>query len=92
MEAWSGVLRRRGNTDQEIACRQALSAFVWVNFARTKSVDLLALNKKHRLRAADAGHFFCLKELSRGVEDLVLVSFDLEMVKAARNEGLAVWE
>ena len=90
VEAWSGVVRRGGNAEQKAACRKALSGMAWMNFPRTRTEDLLKLNAKHGLRAADAGHLFCFKEMSRVVEGLVLVSFDREMVKAAKREGLVV--
>jgi len=92
VEAWSGVVRRNGNNEQRAACRQALNAFAWVNFPRSKTQDLLGFNAKHGLRAADAGHLFCFKELSHAVPGLNLVSFDREMIKAAKREGLLVWD
>jgi predicted nucleic acid-binding protein len=87
VEAWSGLVRRSGNTEQNAVCRKALTAFAWVNFSRRKTQDLLRLNAKHRLRAADAGHLFCFKELSQTVSGLTLVSFDRE---TAKREGLSV--
>jgi hypothetical protein len=92
VEAWSGVVLRKGNNEQKAACRQALKAFTWVNFPRSKTPELLSLNAKHGLRAADAGHLFCFKELSRAVQGLNLVSFDREMIEAAKREGLLVWD
>jgi predicted nucleic acid-binding protein len=92
VEAWSGVVRRGGNAGQKAACRKALTALAWTNFPRTKTDDLLQLNAKHGLRVADAGHLFCFMELSRVVDGLTLVSFDREMVKAAKREGLAVFK
>jgi len=92
VEAWSGMVRRGGNAEQKAACRKALSGLVWVNFPRTKTEELLRLNAKHGLRAGDGGHLFCFKELSGGVEGLTLVSFDQEMVKAAKREGLSVFD
>jgi hypothetical protein len=83
VETWSGVTRRGGNAEQKAACRKALSAMAWMNFPRTRTEDLLK-------RAADAGHLFCFKEMSRVVEGLILVSFDREMVKAAKREGISV--
>ena len=92
VEAWSGVLRRGGNEAQKSACRRALGAMAWVNFQRDKTEALLRFNEKHSLRAADAGHLFCFRELGVAVKGLTLVSFDVEMVTAAKREGLAVYD
>jgi hypothetical protein len=41
------------------------------------------------LRAADAGHLFVMEHCAAGLENLVLVTFDSEMTKAAERRGLA---
>lgn len=52
---------------------------------------VIELNKRHALRAADAGHPYCLRRLTKLDPALTLVSFDDELVRAARREKLRVW-
>ncbi len=91
VETWAGFHRRGGTRTQEASCKRLLSDFSWISFPPEKHPALLALNRRHRLRAGDIGHLYCLRELSRAVGNLTLVCFDEEIVRSARKEGIAVF-
>jgi predicted nucleic acid-binding protein len=91
VEARCAFRRRGGNTKQEETLRRVLSQFHLLDLERERKQKLLDFNLVHRLRAADAAHLFCFRELCAVVEGLTLVSFDSEMLQAARNEKLGVF-
>lgn len=65
--------------------------FQWVSVVSADHAAVRRLNDRHRLRAADAGHLYCLSWIARVLPDIRLVGFDDEVVAAARTEGLNVW-
>lgn len=51
---------------------------------------LRSFNRGVGLRAADAGHLYLMEQCLRGVPDLRLVTFDIEMRRAAAWRGIAL--
>lgn len=54
--------------------------------------DLLVLNRSLGLRSADAGHLYLFHRLAHHLKEITLVSFDDEMIAAARKLKLRVWK
>ena len=63
----------------------------WVEPAGDWMEALKTFNRGAGLRAADAGHLFVMERCAAGMENLVLVTFDSEMTKAAQRRGLALF-
>jgi predicted nucleic acid-binding protein len=86
------ALTRRGcAADQRDRLEAWLSVFTWLDLAPVEHPGLVELNRRHRLRAAYAGHLFVFRRTAEIVGDLTLVSFDAELLAAARAERLRVW-
>jgi predicted nucleic acid-binding protein len=91
-----GGLRRRGATPAQFGdFHRYLSVYTLVNIDPDPSAnDYTAIRKildTHKLRAADAGHLFCLLRIKRKHPDVTFVCFDKELVRAAKKEGVRVF-
>lgn len=77
------------------AALQARAAFkiahMWAGSRVELEAAVVALNRRHRLRAADAGHLYYFHRLSLVHPDAQLVCFDTELCAAARAAKLRVW-
>jgi predicted nucleic acid-binding protein len=92
VEAEYALLRRR----QEEAAWQDWGRIKiqlqWKTIEPNAYDDLLVLNRNLGLRSADAGHLYIFHLLSQQIPDLTLVSFDDEMIAAARKLKLRIWK
>ncbi len=91
MESLSALVRR-GISPENIKRLKAL----WPRFEYISLdvPDYRALEKvlhKHRLRSADAGHFYCLKQVKRLHPKITFVCFDDELNKAAQADGIRIF-
>jgi hypothetical protein len=91
VEARAGLLRRRATESAWAELQVHLHSITWLDLPVADHPALLALNQRHRLRAADAGHLHCFQRAAHVLPDLVLVSFDAELTAAARSEKLRLF-
>ena len=91
MEAYSALTRRKCGAWEFKSLKSLLEQFEFISL---DSEDYPALGKivhKHRLRSADAGHLYCLKQAKKLHASICFVCFDEELVKAAETEGIRVF-
>jgi predicted nucleic acid-binding protein len=91
VEAEAGLHRRQASESRFHALARHLRDIRWLTIARADHAAIGELNRRHRLRAADAGHLYCLMRATQTIPDIQLISFDQELTTAARAEGLRVW-
>lgn len=91
VEAHAALARRQATPEQWRKLGNLLEAVAWTDLGETVHDDLCEFNASLRLRASDAAHLFCFSLLVPHLPDLVLVSFDDEMRRAARRLRLPVW-
>ena len=92
VEAEAAVVRRRATDEQKQKLREVLAGFEWSSIPESEFPALCEFNRPLRLRSADAGHLFCCERLARAIPELTLVSFDDEMLAAARKLRLRIWK
>lgn len=91
IEAEAGAVRRDPGESWRAFLDPLLLATHWLEIPPAEHPAVLALNRRHRLRAAAAGHLYCFKRLSLVHPTAQLVCFDAELCAAARAEKLRVW-
>jgi hypothetical protein len=91
VEAEAGLRRRRAPAEAFKLMEGYFKKFQWVSVVSADHAGVCTLNERHRLRAADAGHFYCFSRLARALPEIQLIGFDDEMTSAARSERLNVW-
>lgn len=91
VEIEAGIARRGGPRFDRAGVDAMLSRMSWMELGNADWPAVIELNKRHGLRAADVGHLYCMRRLSRLDPALTLVCFDEELVRAARREKLRVW-
>jgi predicted nucleic acid-binding protein len=91
VEAAAGLSRRRATHAQQETLRDILAALRFVDLPSAKYDDLTAQNRDWRLRAADAGHLYCFRQVLFALPDVQLVCFDAEIHTAARAASLPLW-
>jgi predicted nucleic acid-binding protein len=97
IEMTATVARKAPHDAMDAATVAALLASMDRDFAAFTTVDVddeiitaaRDVAKRHRLRAMDAVHLASALRL-RAVDDVIMVSADLELLTAAAQEGLAV--
>lgn len=85
IEAEAALIRQKADTQ---AWRQWNKVQQSLNLIESSIEDrgqLRAFNRGIGLRAADAAHLFLFEKLSRHVDELSLVTFDREMMGAAKE-------
>jgi predicted nucleic acid-binding protein len=90
VEVDAALIRRRADASIWRTWREMESRFDWSLLDQTDVSRLRSMNRGLGLRAADAGHVFVFERLCAEFPELHLVSFDQEMVAAARSLGFAV--
>ncbi len=88
VEAEAALARRRATPQTWSEWRQLAATISWLEMGESLLPQLCAFNRPLRLRAADAGHLFVFDRAITVVPELHLVSFDNEMLAAARTLGL----
>jgi len=91
VEAEAALVRRRGSPQDFGRLRTLLASLSWIDLAPHQYDKLCAFNQRHALRAADAGHLFCFKQLSVAFPEARLICFDQDVVSAAQRAGLRLW-
>lgn len=91
IEAYSALTRRRLGQGDFRLLRSILDLFEYIAI---DPLDFPALEKtiqKHRLRSADGGHLFCLKQAKKLDSKITFVCFDDELARASASEGIPVY-
>jgi predicted nucleic acid-binding protein len=89
----AAAMSRRDASDERWARMEGLLASLRLIDLSPDDLDVLCrVNRTWRLRAADAGHLHCFRRAAYAMPDLQLVTFDDEMVAAARTHGLPLWQ
>jgi predicted nucleic acid-binding protein len=89
----SAAMSRRGAPDERWARLEELVGGLHLIDLPPADLDILCrANRTWRLRAADAGHLHCFRRAAYAMPDLQLVTFDDEMIAAARAHGLPLWQ
>jgi predicted nucleic acid-binding protein len=88
VESHAALIRRGARPEQFKALRTILDHFRYVGLGSDDQPAVIKVLEKHKLRAADAGHLFCLKQLKRVIPDIAFVCFDQELSTAADKEGI----
>jgi uncharacterized protein with PIN domain len=91
VEAAAGLARRRATDEQWRGLDSVLAALSHVDIPPVRLADIARENRAWRLRAADAGHFFCFRQLSTVFPGIQMVCFDTEICAAVRAAGLSLW-
>lgn len=91
IESYSALVRRRLGHDEFQMLRSILGLFDYVGIEAKEYPALTKSVQKHRLRSADIGHLFCLKQAKKLHPEITFVCFDDELTKAAEREGIRVF-
>lgn len=91
VEAEAALRRRNAPHSAVKSLRTQLQSFHWLSVTPTDHDMVCSLNSRHRLRAADAGHLFCLRRVAHVFPEIQFVCFDKELSAAARAERVRVW-
>jgi predicted nucleic acid-binding protein len=91
LEAVSALRRRGATAAQKQTLRTLLTHFQYVVVDSSDTVAIGKLIEKHGLRAADAGHLFCLIQAKKLHSNVHFVCFDRELTAAAESEGIRVY-
>ena len=86
------VLTRRKCEPAEFkSLRTLLEQFEFIDLEPNDYPALGKVIQKHKLRSADAGHLFCLKQAKKLRSSICFACFDEELTKAAEAEGIHVF-
>jgi len=91
VEAETAMRRRNAPQPAFKSLQVLLQSFHWLSVTPADYEAVCSLNSRHRLRAADAGHLFCLHRAAKVFPEIQLVGFDHDLAAAARMENLNVW-
>jgi hypothetical protein len=91
VEAEAAMRRRNAPQPAFKSLQVLLQSFHWLSVTPADYEAVCSLNSRHRLRAADAGHLFCLHRAAKVFPEIQLVGFDHDLAAAARMENLNVW-
>ncbi|MFA6032811.1 MAG: type II toxin-antitoxin system VapC family toxin [Myxococcota bacterium] len=91
VEACAALSRRGGTTRQWAALEKLLEEFQYLDMNAEAFSEVAESNRVWKLRAADAGHVWCLKKAAFILPDIRMVCFDEEMIAVVRKLGLSIW-
>ena len=95
IEAKAALFRRGAKSEELKTLNEVLKTFDFIDIDPAPEIghydSIQKLLEKYRLRAADAGHLFCLKQAKKLRHDVTFVCFDEELIQAARKEGIPVF-
>lgn len=91
VETEAALCRRSAPQSAVESLRIQLQSFHWLSVTPADHKMICTLNFRHNLRAADAGHLFCLRRAAHVFPEIQFVCFDKELSDAARTEGIRVW-
>ena len=92
VEAQAGLARRKATAKQWDRLAELLSVIRYVDIPVGQIDALCRANREWRLRAGDAGHFFCFQQASYVIPDLEFVCFDDEITTVAAEARLRLWQ
>ena len=87
VETEAALVRRKASAPAWQLWRTIEASISWGEPEGDWIEPLKTFNRGVGLRAADAGHLFVMEHCAAGLENLVLVTFDSEMTKAAQQRG-----
>ena len=90
VEANAALVRRGATLEHHDLLKAHLDRMHWHSLPPEALEQVIHKNLDWKLRAADAGHLFCLQQLHLVDRRFQLVSFDAEMCRAAASNGLMV--
>lgn len=91
IEALAALTRRKCEPAEFKSLRILLEQFEFIGLESTDYPALGKVIQKHKLRAADAGHLFCLRQAKKLRSSICFVCFDEELTLAAEAEGIHVF-
>ena len=91
VEVQAAIHRRRGAQEMLRSMKLMLDQFQFFSVFPDDHQAIGRLLEKHRLRAADAGHLFCLKQAKKMNPEIQFICFDDELNKAAEAEGIEIF-
>lgn len=92
IEAHAALARRNATDAQTDHLRRLLDAILFIDIPPDKTNELCDINRKWKLRAADAAHLFCFQQAALVLPDLRFVCFDDEIRDVALKNGFNLWE
>ena len=91
IEAYSALARRGGQVQAYDLLRFLLGQFEFISIGLEDHPSLERIMDKHRLKAADTGHLFCLMKSKVVAPDVSFVCCDNELSRAAHAEGVRIF-
>jgi predicted nucleic acid-binding protein len=91
VEVEAGFVRRKAGQEIWREWRKWSQGVYWLHVEAKELDHLCSFNRPLGLRAADAGHLYVCEKMVRVVPDLLLVTFDDEMKRAAKLLGMDIW-
>ena len=88
VEAEAACVRQRVTSEQWKELRSFVNLLGYIDILPTELDSLLTFNRTIGLRSADAGHLFCFMKLFGSLDDMVLATYDKEMIEAAQKLAL----
>ncbi|MDA1045225.1 MAG: hypothetical protein O3C57_08390 [Verrucomicrobia bacterium] len=88
LEGESALARRKASPLSWNVWRTTLSEFRLIGLTASQHPALCAFNRGLALRAADAAHLFVFDQILQHVPDALLLTFDDEMLVAAKRISL----
>lgn len=90
VELEAALTRRKADAKAWSAWRSISGSFNCITLNPNQFDALRAFNRSASLRAADAGHLFVFERTLEALPDLLLLTFDDEMAKAANRMGMPI--
>jgi predicted nucleic acid-binding protein len=91
VEAHAALFRRKAAPEEHKSMQTILGQFELLSFDSQEYPAIQKILRKHKLRAADAGHLHCLLNAKRLAPEVSFVCFDHELTKAAELEGMQLF-
>lgn len=85
VEAEAALIRQKADADAWTEWNRVSRSLTLVELNPREQGALRAFNRGLGLRAADAGHLFLFDRLARELDQLQLLTFDREMIQAAKD-------
>ena len=90
IEAEAAFIRQEASAEAWRQWHKVAESLNLVELPSEERSALRAFNRGIGLRAADAGHLFVFDQLSRHLDGIQLITFDREMLAAAKNLHMAL--
>jgi hypothetical protein len=90
VEAQAALVRRVATTAHHDLFKAYFNTMHWHSLPPEALEQVIHKNRDWKLRAADARHLFCFQQLHLVDRQFQRVSFDEEMCRAAKADGMVV--